>query len=512
MSTRVEPTPFQRTATTVVVAHLFFGLSVAILYLWGRSVFHLTDADLIYPLSMLLLVAFGWSLWSWKKVTGSIFDPYGLFLIAAFFFNAGSAFTYTFGLNTTGLMILDFSFPPDVTLQTLLLVFLGLAAFHLGGLLIAARHDGKLFPAATTEDEESPCAEEIRFVGWALIVISAVPMALLLKQSISVVLTSGYFALYQQDYATGLQASTQFLSSFLVPGALVLLAGSKRARSGRAVSMGVIALYALVQLFLGSRYHAVGPVIAYVWLWHRTIRPIPRTLLWGASAFVFIFVFPVVAATRDTSGADRLSASTLLNAFSGVNNPLVAILGETGGTMVTVAHTLTLVPEVRGYDFGQQYSFAVFTLVPNLFWSIHPAVAHGLASDWLVWLVDPSFAASGGGFGYSFIAEAYLNFGWVGAIAFLGVVGYFFAKLVFWACRSGAPARLAVVASFTGFVIFWARGESIDVVRPLVWYSLVPYLLIRLVAYIDSRRVEPLVIGPLTLFGNRTARESEQTS
>lgn len=503
-------TPHAHAAAMAIVTHLFFVLSVLTAYLWGRSFFGWTDESLLYPASVLLLVSFVWSLWSWKRLTGSTFDPYSLFLIAAFLFNAGSAFLFVIHMNTTGIMILDLSFPADVTLQTLLLVFLGLGTFHFGALIVAGGQTGKLFPGLSAVDEESPSAEEIRFVGWALIIISALPMALQLKQAASVVLTAGYFALYQQDYATGLQASTQFLASFLVPGALVLLAGSKQSRAGRFTSMGVIVLYALVQLFLGSRYHAVGPVIAYAWLWHRVIRPIPRWLLLSAAGFIFVVVFPVIAATRDTSGADRLSVSTFANAFSGVNNPFVAVLTETGGTMVTIAHTLTLVPSVRGYDFGQQYFFAATTLAPNLFWTIHPAIEHGLASDWLVWLVDPSFASQGGGFGYSFIAEAYLNFGWPGAPLFLGLVGFLFAKLVFWACRMGSPAKLAAIASFTGFVIFWARGESIDIVRPLIWYALVPYLLIRLVASIDSRRLAPLTIGRLTLFGNRTPRESEK--
>jgi oligosaccharide repeat unit polymerase len=501
-------TGYDQSAAATIVAHLFFTLGAVIGYVWLRPLFGWTDASLLRPMSGALLIAFAWSLWSWKRLTRSVFDPYGLFLIAAFLFNAGSAFLFVFGLNTSGIMILDLSFAPDVTLQTLLLVFLGLGAFHLGALVVASGHAGRLFPGVASVEQESPSATQIRFVGWALLIVSALPMALLLKQSIGVVLNSGYFALYQQDYATGLQASTQFLASFLVPGALVLLAGSKTARGGRLVSIGVILLYALVQLFLGSRFHAIGPVIAYVWLWHRVVRPIPRWLLLGAALFIFVVVFPVIAATRDTSGADRLSAGALVNAFSGINNPAVAILSETGGTMVTVAHTLTLVPSVRGYDFGAQYFFAGTSLVPNLFWTLHPAVAHGLASDWLVWLVDPSFAAQGGGFGYSFIAEGYLNFGWFAPL-FLGVIGYFFARLVFWGCRTGAPARLAAVASFTGFVIFWARGEAIDVVRPLVWYSLVPYLLIQFVAYIDRRRVAPLTIGPLTLFGARTPQESE---
>ncbi len=507
---RASRTPHDRAAATLVATQVFLLLGVLIAYLWVRPLAGWTDGSLLHPASMLLLASFVWSLWSWKRLTGSVFDPYGLFLIAAFLFNAGSAFLYVFGMNNSGIMILDLSFSPAVTLQTLLLVFLALGAFHLGALLIAGGNSGALFPGPAAVDEESPSAEEIRFVGWALLIVSAVPMALQLKQAASVVLASGYFALYQQEYATGLQASAQFLASFLVPGALVLLAGSKLSRAGRLTSLGVIALYALVQLFLGSRYHAIGPVIAYAWLWHRVIRPIPRWLLLSASLFIFVVVFPVIAATRDTSGADRLSVQTLVNGFSGVNNPFVAVLTETGGTMVTISHTLTLVPSVRGYDFGAQYFFAATTLIPNLFWAIHPAIAHGLASDWLVWLVDPSFAAQGGGFGYSFIAEAYLNWGWIGALLFLGLVGYCFAKLVFWSCRTGAPAKLAVVASFLSFVIFWARGESIDVVRPLVWYALIPYLLIRLVASIDRRRVAPLTIGRLTLFGKRTPRESEK--
>ncbi len=487
----------------VIAAHLLFALVVLIAYLWVRPLAGLTDAALIYPASVALLALFGWSLWSWKRLTGSIFDPYGLFLIAATLFNAGVAFLFVFHANTTGIMILDFSFTPDVTLQTLLLIFLGLAAFHCGGLLLAGARDRPLFPGSITRATESPSMEEIRVVGWGFLAISALPTALLLKQAVGVVLTSGYFGLYQQEYATGLQAGTQFLGSFLVPGALVLLAGSKMSRASRLTSMGVIAVYALVQLFLGSRYHAIGPVIAYVWLWHRVIRPIPRWLLLGAAGFVFIVVFPVVAATRETSGADHLSAQTLLRAFSGVNNPLIAVFTETGGTMVTVAHTLTLVPSVRGYDLGAQYGYAASALMPNLFWSIHPAIAHGLASDWLVWLVDPSFAAQGGGFGFSFIAEAYLNWGWVGTPLFLGVVGFLIAALVSWGCSTSEPAKLAVVACFSSFVFFWARGEAIDVVRPLVWYSLMPYLLILLVAYLDRRGYRPLDVL------RRLRRESE---
>ena len=45
---------------------------------------------------------------------------------------------------------------------------------------------------------------------------------------------------------------------------------------------------------------------------------------------------------------------------------------------------------------------------------MHPSVAHGQPSDWLIETVNPYLAERGLGLGFSFIAEAYMNFGKVG--------------------------------------------------------------------------------------------------
>jgi len=479
---RPLPSTRPRRAARILFAHLCFVASVIVAYVWARPLAGWSDGTLLYPASVALLAELAWLLSSWKLMTGSVFDPYGIFIIAATTFNAGCAFLYLFGLNTAGLMILDFSFPADVTLQTLLLIFLCLAAFHFGALLHAGSRQTPLFPDQHMTSSPSP--EEIRFVGWALILVSALPTALQLKQAISVVRTSGYFGLYQQNYATGLQAGTQFLSSFIVPGALVLLAGSRDSRRGKIVSGIVVAIYALIQLFLGARYPAIAPVIAYTLLWHRAIRPIPRALTIGAAIVLFGIVFPLVGATRDKAADDPYAPQA---APSSSASPFTGVLAETGSTTATIAHTLTLVPSVRPFDHGTQYFYAASTLVPNLFWDLHPATRHGLAGDWVTEIVDPGFAAAGGSLGYSFIAEAYLNWGWIGGPIFLGIIGFFFAQLVYWGCNAGAPARMAAVASFLTFIIFWSRGESINIVRPLVWYSLVPYLMILFVAYMDRR-------------------------
>jgi hypothetical protein len=200
---------------------------------------------------------------------------------------------------------------------------------------------------------------------------------------------------------------------------------------------------------------------------------------------VLFFVFPLISLTRNVSGAERLSGNYLINAFTSIESPGVAIISEMGGTMGTVAHTLELVPISRDYDLGIGYLYALATIVPNLFWVIHPTIAHGIASDWLTWSVDPYTASRGGGLGFSFIAEGYLNFGWFGTPLILGLIGFLYAKFLFWADRFSDAARLATVASFFAFFTFFSRGESSLIVRGLIWYSLAPYFLILLLSHLQ---------------------------
>jgi hypothetical protein len=146
-----------------------------------------------------------------------------------------------------------------------------------------------------------------------------------------------------------------------------------------------------------------------------------------------------------------------------------------GGTMGSIANTYLLVPSTRAFDYGLGYGYAVLTLVPNMFWDVHPTIAHGTGSDWLVWTVDPYGAARRTGLGFSCVAEAYLNFGWLGAAGVMALVGFGFGRLGI-AARLGDRGWLALVAAFTAFVLRFPRDESASLVRAFVWYSLMPYL------------------------------------
>lgn len=482
--TAPDPPELRTPRTTPFIVGQIIALLAAIAsYVWCRPILGLSIERSLFPACLFFAIVSWWCLWSWKRVNGALFEPYGMFLVAVILFNGGQAILEVFHLNGTGL--LGGAFSPEITFAALYLVTLGLIVLHLGALISVGLGDEPspvdASPAAVTE------TSSVRFVGWVLLLISALPAVLVLSEAVSIVLSAGYLALYQQDNGTGLNAGPRVLADFLVPASLFLLVGSKDSRRDRLVSAVVVASSAMIQLFLGGRYNALMPLIAYIWLWHRSIRPIPRALLWGASAFVFVIVLPLVSATRDISGADRLSPAVLFHAFTSIQNPLVAIVSEMGSTMRVDAHMLVLVPDVRPYDHGASYGYAVLSLLPNLFWSVHPSIAHGTVSNWLVWQVEPGFAKRGGGLGLSLIAEAFLNFGWIGAPIILGLIGFGYARLIRWGTTSGAPSRLATVATIAASFTFYARSEAGEVLRPLVWYALLPYALVCIVAHANAR-------------------------
>jgi oligosaccharide repeat unit polymerase len=468
-------------ATVVFVNFLVLTLLVLSALAYSTPTFHLPDERALFVATVSLFLVFVWTLWSWRALTGSLFNPYALFLMAAVLFNGGQTFLEILGLNEFDALYayrdIYSRFSPATILETTFLVTVGLTAFHAGGLLsipIAHKRSATREKIEAERRDSALTAKALRVVGWGLLAISIVPALLIMRERLAIVSIYGYLGLFQQYSASD---ALRILADAIVPATIFLLAGSRNSRFNIMVSGVTILSYCSALIFVGDRQGAAMLLLAWGWVYHRCIRPIPKTVLLGLATLTLFIVFPTVAVFRLESGPERFSLSSLLDAFSSVGNPIVTILQETGFSMATVAYTIELVPGYREFDMGMSYLYGMSTIIPNLFWEVHPVVAHGLLDDWLIQTVDPGVASSiGNSYGFSFIAEAYLNFGWIGAPLALGIMGFLLGWVVIWADRSANPAKVAMVGAFTAFFLVFARGESGGVFRYLVWYALIPYL------------------------------------
>jgi oligosaccharide repeat unit polymerase len=431
---------------------------------------HIDPESVILPLCFLIAANLAWSLVSWLVLTGSYFDCYTIFLVVTNLFNAGGAFLELLGCNPEE--FLGDHISSTTTMQTLFLVLASLVALHTGalwGIQGIERRGGRTWRPSTVD------LPSLRLVGAVMLVTSIPFAAIKILEELQIVMNDGYFALYQHEVATGFNSSYRVLASFLAPGVFFLFAGT-RSRRTRLFAAGVLAVYCASQLFLGVRHEAAILIVMMAWFWERLGGRLNRGMLIAGAAAMLAVVFPLVAATRNSSGQDRAGLNYLVESYSTIQNPLVSAISEMGGSMRTIAYTIELVPSTRNFDYGDSYAYALLTVFPNLFWKVHPTIAHELPSSWITWAVDPGTARQGGGLGYSFIAEAYLNFGYVGAPLLMLLGGYLAARFMVWACRGQRPDRLAFLACVASSAIFLARAESGVMFRELVWNSALPFL------------------------------------
>ena len=458
--------------------HLLWVLCLILIYLTYLS--GEIDINVLNKIiSFAFIINFVWGLISWYVLTKSVFDPYILFFIAAASFNGGQIFLEAFGLNEFG--FLGGEFTKIHQFLTVYFITISIALFHLGGLLSFKEIKLKKEKSSLIFNEKN-----ILIIGLFLLAISFIPTVVILKSSLFKVLNFGYFGLFTGKKLTGINAINTRLSLFFIPATIFILIGGKKKKGFIVLSLILILATTLIRFFIGDRSGAALPLIAYFWTWHKVVKPIPSFLLASLGAFLLFIVFPLVSLTRNISGIYRLNFEFLKEAFLTIQNPAISIISEMGITSITMAYTLELVPYVKPFQLGKSYFYGFYSIIPNFFAEVHPAKAYGTPSDWLVWTVNPYFAKEGGGLGYSFIAEAYLNFGWIGGLFLIILLGYLTGKLHTITLNKKNLGKIALVASFLAFYLKYARADINSVIRPLVWYAFIPYFLVYILYYLKD--------------------------
>jgi hypothetical protein len=138
------------------------------------------------------------------------------------------------------------------------------------------------------------------------------------------------------------------------------------------------------------------------------------------------------------------------------------------------------VPATRAFAWGETYLVSVLAVVPGL------AGDRETEENWLTYAVSPDTAAVGGGLGFSFIAEAYLNFGLAAPLA-VGLAGLGLGHFAGWSHAAGRSGRLAFAACAISIMLFSARASSQSFVRRVLMLCVFPYLMLVCTRVLISR-------------------------
>jgi hypothetical protein len=219
--------------------------------------------------------------------------------------------------------------------------------------------------------------------------------------------------------------------------------------SGRLVGRGTWAFWVLLLLaslkgLVGGMLSEVGLplaiVLAVYWLAKRRIP-------WVSGAIVvvgFLLLQPVKGAWRndvwargDTgSAAGRLSLWGQLASGVGDDTAGGSTMGEhlmSGATRVeylpVLARVVAMTPDIVPYQYGRTYSYLTVAAVPRILWPEKPIAQE--ANDWfgLVYGYLAPVQVGQTMMGMPHLVEAYLNFGLLGTLPLMGLIGYVYALL-----------------------------------------------------------------------------------
>jgi len=443
-----------------------------------QSLFNLNMNSWLYFVSILLVASFLWSFISWYFINRTIFDPYLLFITSAFLFNGSAALLYLFKIGYSDTLLANFS--TELLIKSVFLVTFSIVSIHFGAVLACSNKNSRFYQPITNEERNRVAFASIRQIGLILILVSLIPFLFFMRDILHTVYITGYSGIFQREAQTGFGAWSNVLSGFLIPGIYFLLIGGKDKKIYKIIAISLMGFYSISYLYAGSRNRALLPLVVFLWIWHKFVKRfnLRRFLIISLILIVIIFiVFPTIKIVRSIPGKERKSFLFYIESIKEVENPLIFPFAEMGGSLRNVAYTISLIPKERNYDFGQSYIYALLTIMPNLFWRVHPTIQRGTFSDWLVNRVNPYIAERGGGYGFSFIAEAYANFGWLGCLIVMLVLGIFIGKLSIYTEETKNPFLFAVIACFLPQLMFFTRGESALLIRTFAWYSLIPYIL-----------------------------------
>lgn len=265
-------------------------------------------------------------------------------------------------------------------------------------------------------------AELIRLSRWGMVLFVAGFAGELLIQAragLGPFSAAGYTAFKAALNEGHGQASIHLFSQMCATvGAIVMVTGQALARRrlfGSVLQLALVLAYVLALVIQGDRSELAVFVFPFFVARHYFVRPfgLGRTVAVGLIALMLAAGIKAYRGSRATD--------TTLQKVTDVEWVVGHTADEVGASLDTVGRSMELVPGRFDYFWGQTYVDAVARVVPSLIWNRPDAI---VSSSWLTEQTSARKSAGKGGLGFSIVAEAYINFGVIGAPFILALIGW----------------------------------------------------------------------------------------
>ena len=380
-----------------------------------------------------IVSAFGWvlfavSLLTWKRLTGSLFSLYSIFLVFAYLFTFGQCLMWAVGIHLPGeigtALLYTLPVPPAIEiLKTQLVTLIGLSAFHTGAVLTYQKDR----PAGqSTAAEESKIKRQRKMLFQICVVTSIISTPLMFSSIIRNIFINRVYgygaALYNAEVTATQNNLILLLRLMYIPSIIGLLITSRYRKKVVVICYVNFAVFFLLGLFAGDRGEWLFPLCLLVWMHHKYHKRINAGKLIRYALLAIVLTILSVAVRNSRSMG--ITVAGIREAISGESNPIVSAIFELGGSMRPALIVIRY--GWHTYPYGNSYLFALLGMITErVIMLFIPGYAS--LSNWF----SRVFLGIRYGAGFSFVAEAIMNYGPFGSVPALLIEGIVFSKIIF---------------------------------------------------------------------------------
>lgn len=452
MKKKIKINPYFHVAFLILIIYTF---CILIVYDGLSLRFHASIA--LFSISSFIV--------SCKIINKKVITPLTLLIISFSLFQSGQTLLFALGIEDISLMKL-------ATMEEIIeaQIFFNYSLI----LLLIGTNIKKVHDVNIVKDIDDIINRQIfrlKKIGLASLILTLLPKLLIDFYLVQYSLSGGYSEL--RNYIVFLTSSNSYLyiaywvAGFFNFALYVCLVAFYKDKKARKRLLFIMLFISVLELISGSRYEAVTRLLVYLFI----ILDFQPSRKSSVKSFISIWVGGLlvlilnsIKVFRQLDEKNFAHFLSMMSQGSSFFDGIVELVLEMGGSMYPFILINRIVPSTRFFGVGTSYLFSIFSVIPQKFLLGFDYFKYTNLQEWLTFEV----LNQNSGVGFSMVAEAYYNFGWLGLplFFFLGLLisNTFDANNL---KNKSLSYKLFSVFLFDA-LLFYPRGQIVTFMRPMI--------------------------------------------